>query len=169
MDYQKTVLLAEDEDNDALLLKLAFEKAMISNPLAIVSNGRDAIEYLKGGAAYADRLKHPIPALMLLDLRMPVVNGFEVLSWRQKQPHLRRLPIIVLTSSNSEADVHKALSLGADGYCIKPAGLQYLIHVARELYARWLTPAQLPARALPPQLPNAHARRRNPLADAVAV
>jgi CheY-like chemotaxis protein len=139
---KKTILLAEDEENDALLLELALHHAAISNPLNLVRNGREAIEYLKGSGAFADRTRYPLPGLMLLDLNMPVLGGFDVLAWRMKQCSLPRFPIVVLSSSNLKADVHEAISLGADGYCIKPAGMEYLTRAVRELYDRWLKPAQ---------------------------
>jgi CheY-like chemotaxis protein len=147
IEQQKTILLAEDDENDALLLELALHHAEVFNPLKVVSNGREAVEYLKGSGAYADRTRHPFPSLLLLDLNLPVLSGFDVLAWRAKQSSLPRFPIVVMSSSNLKADVHKAISLGADGYCIKPAGLQYLVDAVRELYDRWLKPA-VPARTL---------------------
>jgi CheY-like chemotaxis protein len=150
-ENQKTILLAEDEENDALLLELALHHAAISNPLNLVRNGREAIEYLKGSGAFADRTRYPLPGLMLLDLNMPGLGGLGVLAWRMKQVSLPRFPIVILSSSNLKADVHEAISLGADGYYIKPAGIEYLTDVVRELYDRWLKPAQSASPVATPQ------------------
>jgi CheY-like chemotaxis protein len=158
MAQEKIILLAEDDENDALLFKIALEHAAITNPLTVVRDGREAIDYLRGTGSYSDRNEHPLPALMLLDLNMPLLNGFDVLLWRHKQPELRELPIVVMSSSHSQEDIQRALSLGAASYCIKPAGLQYLIQVARELRDRWLNPARQPDRLAPLQL--MHSRRR---------
>jgi CheY-like chemotaxis protein len=158
MAQEKTLLLAEDDENDSVLFKLALEHAAITNPLTVVRDGGEAINYLRGKGSYADRNRHPLPALMLLDLKMPLLNGFDVLLWRQKQPELRELPIVVMTSSNSQEDIQKALSFGAAGYCIKPAGLQYLVQVARELRDRWLTPSRVPDHRAPLQLRDSRRR-----------
>src|SRR5687768_16993926 len=105
MSTPATILLAEDNENDALLMRHAFKKAGISNPLVRVRDGEEAIDYLAGHGVYADRRAYPFPALLLLDLKMPRRDGFEVLEWIKADPSLRRLPVTVLTSSDQQLDI----------------------------------------------------------------
>src|SRR2546421_10494517 len=105
---QATVLLAEDDPDDVLLTQLAFEKARLANPLQVVRDGEEAIAYLKGEGKFADREHYPVPILLLLDLKMPRVSGFQVLSWLRKQPKLQELPVAVMTSSDHDPDAARA-------------------------------------------------------------
>ena len=141
MSNEATILLAEDDENDVALLRYAFTRANILNPLQVVGDGKRAIDYLKGNGRYSNRQNHPWPALMLLDLKMSPVDGFGVLAWWQRQIYASEIPIIVMSSSNSHADIQRALSLGAASYFLKSANMQYFVHVARQLRERWLTPA----------------------------
>ena len=140
-----TILLAEDDENDSFLLKRAFEEVGILNPIFIVRDGEQAIKYLKGVGTYSDRSHYPFPCLMLLDLKMPKVDGFEVLAWHQRHQHIKRLPIVVLSSSNQEADNKKAMDLGAVAYFVKPSDFHYLVAVARQLSERWIRLKESPA------------------------
>src|SRR5437870_10171701 len=103
-----TVLLAEDDPDDILLTQIAFEKARLANPLQVVRDGEEAIAYLKGEGHFADRHRFPLPILLLLDLKMPKVNGFQVLEWLRHDPHLKRLPVAVMTSSDHDPDADRA-------------------------------------------------------------
>jgi CheY-like chemotaxis protein len=136
-EYRAPVLLAEDDENNILLLEWAFEKVQLPAPLKVVRNGQQAIDYLNGDGPYADRARFPFPALLLLDLQMPVRDGFEVLNWRAGQPQLRSLPVIVLSSSVSASDIKNALALGATAYRVKPLGLASLVSIGHELRT-WL-------------------------------
>jgi len=107
------ILYAEDDENDAFLANRAFEKAEILNPLVVVSDGKAAIEYLAGTGQYANRTEYPLPCLILLDLKLPRVSGLEVLKWIRSQPSVCTLPVLMLTSSNQDGDVHRAYILGA--------------------------------------------------------
>src|SRR5947208_16593672 len=120
MTERATVLLAEDDPDDVLLTQIAFEKARLANPLEVVRDGEEAIAYLQGDSAYADRALYPLPILLLLDLNMPKINGFQVLKWLQAHPMLKRLPVAVMTSSDHDPDITRAYELGADSYLIKP-------------------------------------------------
>src|SRR5215510_2270454 len=120
MIINKKVLVADDEPTDVFLLQRAFAKARVTISLHVVRDGWTAIAYLKGEAPYSDRNAHPLPDLMLLDLKMPGLNGFEVLTWLRKQPGLKRLPVIVLTSSNLASDINRAYEMGANSYLVKP-------------------------------------------------
>src|SRR5438067_2100329 len=107
------ILLAEDDDDHVLLVRRAFKQAHLLNPLHVVHDGEEAIAYLKGEGQYSNRAEFPLPALLLLDLKMPRKHGFEVLKWIRDQPGLRTLRVIVLTSSDDDHDVNLAHLLGA--------------------------------------------------------
>ena len=135
---QATVLLAEDDPDDVLLTHIAFEKARLANPLQIVRDGEEAIAYLRGDGKFADRTKYPLPILLLLDLKMPKVHGFQVLEWLRRQPLLGRLPVAVMTSSDHDPHVARAYELGADSYLIKPPDAEALLALVQRLHAYWL-------------------------------
>lgn len=138
------VLLVDDNADDVLLMKRAFAATSITAPLTVLTDGSAAIEYLSGTGEYSDRSAYPLPALMLLDLKMPRRSGFDVLEWLRRQPALKRLPVIVLTSSSQETDVNRAYDLGANSYIVKPSGLKQIAQVAREIEAYWLNLNQRP-------------------------
>jgi CheY-like chemotaxis protein len=101
-------LLAEDSQNDVFLMQQAFKKAGLPNPIQVVADGEEAISYLKGEGRYSDRAQYPLPMAVLLDLKMPRMNGFEVLEWVRKQPNLKRVVVIILTASNRSSDADRA-------------------------------------------------------------
>jgi CheY-like chemotaxis protein len=114
------ILLAEDNPDDVFLLQEAFRKAGARHHLAVVENGVEAVAYLKGDHPYTDRSEHPFPDVMLLDLNMPRMNGFEVLEWVRQSSHCRELMVHVLTASSRDLDVQRAYELGANSYLVKP-------------------------------------------------
>ncbi|HLX70204.1 MAG TPA: response regulator [Verrucomicrobiae bacterium] len=114
------ILLAEDDPNDVFFMQRALAKAGLSTPLHFVRNGQEALEYLGGLGKFSDRMEFPLPSLLLLDLKMPFVDGFEVLTWARSQPELKQLPIVVLTSSAEDRDRQRAAEAGANGYFVKP-------------------------------------------------
>jgi len=132
------VLLADDDPNDVFLLQRAFQKTNIANPLRVVRDGEEAMAYLGGQDLYADRQLHPLPVLLLLDLKMPRKSGFEVLRWLRQQSGLKRLPVVVLTSSNQNPDINKAFDLGANSYIVKPGGFDSLVEMVKNLNLYWL-------------------------------
>jgi CheY-like chemotaxis protein len=132
------ILVAEDEETDVFFLRLAIQKSGIDHPLVAVGDGKEAIEYLNGDPPYADRERHPFPVLFLLDLKMPRMTGFDVLTWLQQKPHLKTLPVVILTSSAHEADQKKARELGAVEYRVKPSNVQDLNRIIQELHTRWV-------------------------------
>ncbi len=138
MTEHPAVLLAEDDLNDVLLTRRAFATARLANPLIVVRDGEEAVAYLKGERRYADRRRYPLPILLLLDLNMPKVNGFEVLEWLRQQPSLLRLPVAVMTSSDSDPHVTRAYELGADSYLIKPPDAEALLALVQRLHAYWM-------------------------------
>jgi CheY-like chemotaxis protein len=139
------ILLAEDNDDDVSLTRRAFERAGVLNPLHVVSDGEQAIAYLKGEGLYSNRAEYPVPNLLLLDLRMPKKDGFEVLRWLRGEPGLRCLRVVVLTSSADVRDVNSAFSLGADAFIIKPADFLRLVEFSEALGGSWLWADEQPA------------------------
>ena len=119
MDRLK-ILVADDDLNDIALLKRAFIKAGISVPLQSVRDGQEAIDYLSGVQKYSDRSNYPLPDVIFLDLKLPYVHGFEVLSWLRQQPALKEVAVIILTSSPEERDRQRARELRARSYLVKP-------------------------------------------------
>ena len=133
------VLLAEDEEFDVLMMQRAFRKAGVRNALIVVRDGPETIAYLEGQSKYSQRQDFLEPCLLLLDLKLPVLDGFQVLEWIQERPRWRDgLPIIVLTGSGQESDRKRALDLGAHGYLIKPADADGLVGMVASLKARFL-------------------------------
>lgn len=131
------ILLVEDDPNDVLLIQRAFQKAGLHNSLKVVRNGDEAIEYLNGEGDYADRQRFPLPFLVLLDLKMPGTDGFEVLTWARNTPSLKRLLVVVLTSSNLQSDVDKAYDLGANSYLVKPVEFDDMVNLIKRFEAYW--------------------------------
>jgi CheY-like chemotaxis protein len=138
------ILMAEDDENDVFFMDRAFKQANILNPLQRVKDGEEAIEYLRGDSIYADRIKYPLPCLMLLDLKMPRKNGFEVINWIREQPILKRLPIVVLTSSRQDPDIVRAYESGANTYLVKPVKFEGLVEVMKALNLYWLMLSEKP-------------------------
>jgi CheY-like chemotaxis protein len=134
----KVVLAAEDEETDRLILKLAFERAQVSCPLVMVRDGQEAIDYLAGKPPYQERLVYPVPGLLLLDLKMPRLTGFDVLEWLALNREFRNLPAIVFSSSSHESDIQKARLLGAKDYMVKTPSLSHLVSAIKSLCDRWL-------------------------------
>ena len=131
------ILLVEDEEADVMLMKLAFAEAGLSAAAQIVSDGREALRYLRGEGQYADREKYFLPTMVLLDLRLPYVPGLEVLKAIRADTRLSRLIVVVLTSSALEQDVKRAYDLGANSYVTKPclgSERQQLVNLLREYW-----------------------------------
>ena len=142
---QSTILLVEDERNDVFFLEYAFEGAGITNPLQIVEDGQEAIDYLAGTGKYADRRKYPLPCLVLLDLKMPRKSGLDVLRWIQEHPAFQMMIVIVLSSSRNKSDVDEAYQLGARSYLVKPLSVSERLELARALKHYWLKLNTLPS------------------------
>ena len=138
MNDKQTILLVDDSENDLLLMRAAFAKSGFDTPLQEVHSGEEAIAYLRGEGSFGDRSRFPIPVVILLDLNMPMKNGFDVLAWLKTQPTLRHLPIIILTASARPEDVDHAFELGASSYLVKPPNLGALTNMIRCL-RDWLS------------------------------
>jgi len=154
MAEHAVILLAEDEEDYVLLIRHAFSQANIPNPLHVVWNGQEAIAYLKGEGKYSNRDEYPLPDLMLLDLKMPRVNGFEVLKWIRAQPGLAPLRVLVLTSSEQLRDVNEAYRLGANSFLVKPLDFQDFTQLSRLISDFWLKASKTPETSRPPKTSN---------------
>jgi CheY-like chemotaxis protein len=134
----RPILIVEDNVDDLFLLKRAFRLAGISNQLCYAEDGQRAIDYLQGTGPFGDRDAYPLPALVLLDLKLPTKHGFEVLAWIRQQPSFKRVIIVVLTSSGEENDISRAYDLGANAYLVKPTSAEKLTEIIRALDIFWL-------------------------------
>lgn len=133
-----TILLAEDNSTDALMVQRAFKKANLLNPIQVVDDGDKAVAYLAGEGPYADRGQHPFPVLLLLDLKLPRRSGLETLEWLRRQEGLKRLPVVVLTSSKESSDINRAYDLGANSYLVKPVNFDPLLDMVKTLGLYWV-------------------------------
>lgn len=140
MFHAKPLAVVEDEQSDALLLRLALEEANILNQLVLLRDGEQLITYLSRRPPFADRIEFPRPGLLLLDLKMPRMDGFAVLEWLAKRPELRDIPAVIFSASTCEADMNRALELGAKEYLSKPSQFKVLVEMLQSLHARWLAP-----------------------------
>ena len=139
LEKKDTILLVEDSDNDLVLMRYAFKKAGVSNPIVEMRDGEAAIEYLSGDGVYADRERYPLPCLIITDLKMPRVDGFGVLEWLQARPEFDRVPKLVLTASGIADDHQRAVHLGACAYFVKPNGLEDLVALVKHMDEAWIT------------------------------
>jgi DNA-binding response OmpR family regulator len=157
----KTILQVEDDPNDVFFLQHAMTKAGVANPIQVASDGREAIDYLKGAGKFADRDKYPLPCLVLLDLKLPHVMGLEVLRWIREQSGLA-LIVVMLSASGDDEDTKSAYRLGANAFLVKPTQANKLVEMAKSIKDFWLTHNTVPkephaeatAPAPAPALPN---------------
>jgi CheY-like chemotaxis protein len=133
-----TILVVEDNPTDVMLIRRAFDKAKLANPLQFVGDGDAAVEYLSGNMGYADREMFPLPILMLLDLKLPKRSGLEVLEWLRTQETLKRIPVVVLTSSQQDRDVNAAYDIGVNSYLVKPVAFDGLLQMLKTVNLYWL-------------------------------
>jgi CheY-like chemotaxis protein len=132
------ILLVEDDENDVFLIQRAFRRLDLPHTLQVVEDGEAAIAYLDGQAPYNDPERYPLPDLILLDLKLPRRSGLEVLAWIRQQQELRRLLVVVLTSSRETPDINRAYDLGANSYLVKPIDFKAFLAMVGTLEAYWL-------------------------------
>lgn len=137
MNRKLTILIVEDQPDDVFLLKRALTREGINNPVHVVHDGKEAVDYFQGAGEFSDRSRFPFPSVIFSDLKMPRMDGFEVLEWLRNHPECSVIPIIILTSSKLEADIRKAYALGANAYLVKPSGLDELQAIVRDTYNFW--------------------------------
>lgn len=133
MNEENVILLVEDCSEDASLVLIAFKKWGITNPIRVIPDGEEAVDYLAGNGRYADREEYPLPCLALLDLNLPQMSGFDVLTWRQSQPDLSNLPVVILSGTKNRADFEKASRLGAVACVVKSQDLAELHDLIQHL------------------------------------
>ncbi|HWX22148.1 MAG TPA: response regulator [Candidatus Binatia bacterium] len=157
----RTILQVEDDPNDVFLLQHAMKKVGLVNPVRVATDGRQAIDYLKGAGKFADRRKFPLPCLVLLDLKLPFVMGLEVLKWIRHRPG-PALIVLLLTASAEDADIATAYRLGANAFLTKPSTAAKLEDMAKAIKDFWLTHNTLPKESHAKSATDGpvHARRR---------
>ncbi len=137
MDRDLTILIAEDLPDDVQLLREALTRAGIRNPIQVVGDGQEAINYLCGAGPYADRCHHPLPSVIFTDLNMPRMNGFDLLQWLRAHPERSVVPVMILSASARDEDIRKAYEMGANAYLVKPIKLNDLVEVVRTAFEFW--------------------------------
>ena len=146
-----TILLVEDEPNDVVLTQIALRKIIPGVSLPVVSDGIQAVEYLKGSGPYADLSAYPFPDVVLLDLNLPHLDGFEVLHWIRQQPELKLLPVIGLTGSLRSEDTKLACEAGANVCVLKSQGFRRLAELVMQVGGANLTSPNIETQLTPSQ------------------
>ncbi|MEW8531950.1 MAG: response regulator [Candidatus Thiodiazotropha sp.] len=139
MSKPAIILLVEDSRMDVELTLDAFKEARLSNRIEVAYSGQQALDYLFGNDHFANRSQHPLPDLILLDLKMPGIDGFEVLKHLKATPLIKRIPVVILTSSKEEGDRALSYDIGANSYLVKPVAFTGFIEVVRQIEDYWLT------------------------------
>jgi CheY-like chemotaxis protein len=134
-----TVLYVEDEESDVFFMREAFKHVAPGVQLMAVTDGREALDYLAGRSGFSNRMEYPFPALVLLDLNLPALKGFEVLKWMRQQPQLKNLPVVVFSSSSHSEDKQESDELGANGYMQKPHSGSGFRDIVEKVKQRWLS------------------------------
>ncbi len=132
------ILLVEDEENDVVFMEMALKKSGLSGAFQVAEDGQEAIDYLSGAREFANRARFPIPALVFLDLKLPLVMGMDVLKWIRDQPELDTMVVIILTSSEQRSDIRRACSLGANSYLVKPSNPLAMAEIVDLVKRYWL-------------------------------
>ena len=138
------ILIADDSEEDVHFIRRAFDRSGLVNPLFVVHDGEEAIAYLKGEGRFSNRDEYPLPSLLLLDLKMPNKNGFEVLEWLRNDPQLRTLRVVVLTNSGMTTDINRAYRLGANSFMVKPVDKDQFFAITDAIRGYWLWMSEVP-------------------------
>jgi len=144
------LLLVEDDVNEVELMLEAFEASGITQPVRVLRDGEEAIAYLEGRGAYADRRAHPLPCLIFLDLKLPKKSGLEVVEWVKSQAGLKRIPVVIVSSSRAPDDVDRAYQAGANSYLGKPVIFKDFVEMIRASGKYWIS-YNLPIQETPRQ------------------
>lgn len=139
METEAIILLVEDDKMDIELTLDAFQEVRFKNSIQVAKDGQQALDYLFGREDYADRTQYPLPHLVLLDLKMPGVDGFEVLRQVKAVPILKRIPVIILTSSKEEGDRALTYDIGANSYLVKPVSFDGFLEIIKHIEGYWLS------------------------------
>ena len=149
MSSPRSILLVEDNPDDVDLTRRAFQRAGVIPPLDVVEDGVEALDYLFARGAHSNRAGQPLPALVLLDLKLPRLSGHEVLRQLRAHPSTRFLPVVVLTSSDEEKDLLESYSQGCNSYVRKPVSYNQFVEAARQLGVYWLELNRSPQPGVP--------------------
>jgi CheY-like chemotaxis protein len=144
METCHSILLIEDTEDDALLMKRALEKSGLDKQVQLARDGKEAVEYLNGTGTFTDRKAFPLPRLILLDLQLPQMHGLKVLEWIRSQPQFRSTVVVVLSSSRQTGDVQLAYKLGCNSYLVKPTTLDELYQTVASTATYWLKLNEFP-------------------------
>ncbi len=139
-----TILMADDDEDDRLMTKEAFKEARLANDLRFVVDGEELLDYLHHRGKYSGHDDAPRPGLILLDLNMPRKDGREALREIKSDPNLRRIPIVVLTTSKAEEDIYRSYDLGVNSFITKPVSFEGLVYVVTALAKYWFQIVQMP-------------------------
>lgn len=153
MPDRALILLVEDNDDDALLIRRAFKRAGVLNPVYVVRDGDAAIAYLSGDCEYSNRTEYPLPKLILLDLNLPGIDGFDVLAWIRHQPGMSWIPVVILTASDGVYRMNRAYALGANSFLVKPADFENVVGLTKVIAQFWLQANKAPQASRPAQQP----------------
>lgn len=139
-----TILMADDDDDDCVLVREALAESRLANQLRVVKDGEELMDYLYHRGKYLEKMTSPLPGLILLDLNMPKKDGREALREIKADPNLRKIPVIILTTSKAEEDVYRTYDLGANSFIIKPVTFSALVEVMKSIGKYWLEIVELP-------------------------
>ena len=132
------ILLVEDRPDEVELMKQALHQAGITNPLRILSDGAEVIAYFEGRDRFADRGAWPLPILVLLDLKLPKRSGLDIVAWAKQDPRMKRIPVIIVTSSRETSDMEKAYAAGANSYLVKPTSFREFVETMKITGTYWI-------------------------------
>ena len=138
MHQKCTILIVDDDENDIFFAKRAFTEINVHCTFQILKNGQEAVDYLSGLGEFADRRKHPLPMMILMDLKMPIMDGFQVLEWLRQRPGIKVIPTVVFSSSDVPADITRAYELGANSFMTKSVTYDGLLLKLQTLSQYWL-------------------------------
>lgn len=138
------ILMADDDEDDQMLTKDAFEEGRLSNPLFFVKDGLELLDFLRNQGAFTDKSKYPRPGLVLLDLNMPRMDGKQVLKIIKSDPDLKTIPIVILTTSQQESEIAQTYASGANSFIVKPVRFEDMVGTLRVLGEYWLSIVRLP-------------------------
>ena len=140
-----TILMADDDEEDRMMAKEAWEESRLCNYLCFVEDGEELLDYLERRGKYTDPKDSPRPGLILLDLNMPKKDGREALREIKNSPDLRSIPLVVMTTSSAEEDILRSYDVGANSYITKPVTFEGLVHIVRQLGTYWFNIVELPS------------------------
>ncbi len=137
MDEAFPILIAEDDENDVIILERALREVGFRNPFHVCRDGSEVLAYFCGEGEFADRARFPFPRLLITDLKMPKVDGMQVLKWLYEHPECNLIPRIVLTASRQASDIQQAYKSGVNSYLVKPASYEQLTRMLKLLFDYW--------------------------------